>query len=420
MDNIADFSKAAAYLNDKIKNLYQGINGYIAELPHDKMVVLSLFLLLIILVMALILVWYAKTIINTVLETRRKEREIMQNTDPRLDRQILGLNDEEYIPFVPDDIEKIQKPEAPQNIKDNSSRPIDFDWEKKTRFTGGEKIRSAEAFQYRLKPQKLEGLLGLIVDLLKRGVDEPKIAQTIMFKNQHLNSEDDIIQTITAIKFFIYLCLNGRFKNINSDKMLPQPSTAIFHIARGDCSLALVLLEALIDHNIAKIKRLSEGKEKERRYSETSNCATIFGTFASFADVNLAVGAFELAIELNPRNVTAWGRIGDMYNRIDDFKQAFWAYSNVLNLADETLYTQQIANAGKMLAAYYRERGEREKAARFNEKSREFYDKIGINQYLTEREVKIVRIIESKEYEDMENIIDELMGQTQTSTTGYV
>ena len=75
------------------------------------------------------------------------------------------------------------------------------------------------------------------MDMLERSVDEPKIAQTIMYKNQHLNSEDDIIQTITAIKFFIYLCVNGRFQNLNPHKTLPQEDAALFHLANGDSSL---------------------------------------------------------------------------------------------------------------------------------------------------------------------------------------
>ena len=288
------------------------------------------------------------------------------------------------------------------------------------RFSATDKIRSGEAFQYRFKPQKLEQLFGLIVDLLERGVDEPKISQTIMHKNQHLNSEDEVIQTITAIKFFIYMCLSGRFKKIDTDKILPQENAAIFHIAKGDCSLALVLLEALIDNNIAKIKGISDNEEKERKWCETSNCATIFGTLASFTNKDLAAAAFELAIELNPRNVTAWGRIGDMYTQKERFDDAVWAYSNVLNLADEGIYTQQIANANKMLAVLYTEKGQRQKADILAQKSRQYYDNIGINTPLTERENKIVYIIESTENDKMEEIVDKLFTKTDNQTLGYV
>lgn len=422
MNNIFDISKISDLLIARLETACTVAEKYLTSLPQEKLVAVSLFLFSILLILALILIWYIRAVVNAVQDAKKRENELLQSQDNRLDRIISGFNDEEYIPLDTDALEKIQKPEAPKNQRIiNKNQPLDFDWDRKTKAADGEIIKSADAFQYRLKPQKLKNLLGLIVDLLERGVDEPKIAQTIMYKNQHLNSEDDIIQTITAIKFFIYMCLNKRFRKINADKLLPQEGAAIFHIARGDCSLALVLLETLIDNNIARLKSMREGKDKERCWCETSNCATIFGTLASFEDIRLATGAFELAIELNPRNVTAWGRIGDMYTKQENADKAVWAYSNVLNLADEGLYTQQIANASKMLAAYYHETGWREKSAELAEKSRIFYDKTGINYPLTEREVKIVRIIESKEFENMETIVDNLFsGQKSVQTNGYV
>ena len=42
-----------------------------------------------------------------------------------------------------------------------------------------------------------------------------------------------------------------------------------------------------------------------------------------------------------------------MYFREDMQEKAVWAFSNVLNIADEGIYTQQIANANKMMASYY-------------------------------------------------------------------
>lgn len=424
MNNNFNIPQALAYLVNRLEGFYHSVEAYILSLPQNKLLAVSLFLTSLTLFMGLIFVWYIKTIIHSVQEARRKEHEFMQSHDNRLNRQVFDLTDDEYIPVNVDEneVEKIAQPVPPKDKEViGRHQVLDFDWNRQTKTDSGEIIKSADAFQYRLKPQKLYNLLGLIIDLLGRGVDEPKIAQTIMFKNQHLNTEDDIIQTITSIKFFIYLCLNGRFKKVNTEKMLPQETAAIFHIARGDCSLALVLLETLIDNNIAKIKSMRDGRDRERRWCETSNCATIFGTLASFNDNILAAGAFELAIELNPRNVTAWGRLGDIYTQLEKFDRAVWAYSNVLNLADEELYTQQIANANKMLAAYYNETGWRERANEMQEKSRNFYEKTGINTPLTEREIKIIRIIESKEFENMEIIVDNLFANKDpVQTKGYV
>ncbi len=398
MNNIFDFSKIVLFYAERA---YLQVIDYISSLPDSKFWAILLFLLVIFLFFVLIFVRYIKSTLDAAKSKRRREKIIMRGVDTRLDRKIIESNDEENV--------------APDNRKKMSE--MDFDWNKNTKFSDVD-FKVADVFQYRLKPQKLKNLLGLIVDLLERGVDEPKIAQTVMYKNQHLNSEDDIIQTITAIKFFIYLCLNGRFKKIDTEKMLPQENAAIFHIAKGDCSLALVLLEALIDNNIAKIKNMPIGEEKERKWCETSNCATIFGTLAAFENKELATAAFELSIELNPRNITAWGRIGDMYTQTEHYEKAVWAYSNVINLADEGVYTQQIANANKMLASLYSEKGHGKEADELERKSQQFYDNMGINEPLTERETKIVYIIESKENENMENIVDNLFNKNRTHQTG--
>lgn len=392
MNNIFDFSKIMLFITEQTEKTYKSIVNYMYSLPNAKLLAVSLFLATIMLFFVLIFVWYIKTILRTARNERRAKKKILAGIDPRLDRKIVTTEDDEVV----------------NNSHIKYSQEIDFDWDKNATFSDVD-FKISGDYQYRLKPQKLEKLLGLIVDLLQRGVDEPKIAQTIMYKNQHLNTEDDIIQTITAIKFFIYLCLNKRFKKIDTDKMLPQENAAIFHIAKGDCSLALVLLEALIDSNIAKIKRIPDPEEKERRWCETSNCATIFGTLAAFENKDLAAAAFELAIELNPRNITAWGRIGDMYVQTEKTDKAVWAYSNVINLADEGIYTQQIANANKMLAMLYNEQGKRHNADEMAQKSQRFYDGMGINVPLTERETKIVYIIESKEDENMEAIVDNLL-----------
>lgn len=66
------------------------------------------------------------------------------------------------------------------------------------------------------------------MDMLERSVDEPKIAQTIMYKNQHLNSEDDIIQTITAIKFSFISASTDVFKTSTRTKRCRRKTRRCF------------------------------------------------------------------------------------------------------------------------------------------------------------------------------------------------
>lgn len=408
------FSAAAEWLEslgNSMDAAMSGSNGF-------KLAAVILFLLTLVLLLCLVLVWYVKSIIVSVQREKSLEREYRAKTDNRLDKKLVSFdetaektNDDEAVVFS-------EKTAGRKQKKDKKADPFDFDWKKNT--GQKEKIPVPDVFEYQFKPQKLATLIALMMDMLERSVDEPKIAQTIMYKNQHLNSEDDIIQTVTAVKFFICLCVSGRFQNLNPHKTLPQEDAALFHLANGDCSLALVLMEELIDKKIAKIKITPEGRERDRVWCEASNCATIFGSLAALVDNRLAASAFELAIEMNPRNVTAWGRLGDMYFREDMQEKAVWAFSNVLNIADEGIYTQQVANANKMMAAYYGETGNRDIAANMLKNANLFYDNIGINRPLTEKEMKIVDLIETRQFENIEKIVDKLFSSQNFRTGGYL
>ena len=280
---------------------------------------------------------------------------------------------------------------------------IDLDWKKG-------KLSELEA-----------NLLGLIIDMAGRGVDDLKIAQTVMFRNQGQNTEDDILQVIEAIEDFIALCVNGRFEQIRAatDNPLPREDEALFHLAKGDPSLALALTEALMDVEIDRGASMSQGDKRDMLFQEVSNYACTFGTLASLSDVHLATGAFELAIELAPQNINAWSRAADMYARAESNNKAIWAYENVLNLADEEIYPRQVANAGKMLSQYYYAQGNSLQAAKLYNSSKQYYDSIGINRRLDKKEVEIIEIIESRQNEDLESTIAKILQNREFRQYSY-
>lgn len=404
MDNIADILN---FISTSLEATGNYISAYLSSLSGTKMAALILFLIAIVMALSLVVIWYVKSIVMSINYEKSLDREYRSKIDNRLDKKLLSLSDDEEDGFDEEDFVKDKvSPENRSKKISKYAQPLDLDWER-----GGVSesyVSKPDNFQYQLKPQKLLTLLGLIIDMLERGVDEPKMAQTVMYKNQHLNTEDEIIQTITAIKFFIYFCISGKFEYLESKKFLPQEDAALFHLANGDISLALILMEALLDKKIDEFKSLVEDKEREKAFCEASNCATIFGSLSALLDFDLAAKAFEMAIELNPRNSTAWGRLGDMYNHLFEVEKAVWAYSNVLNIADFGISTQQTANANKMLASYYIENGYKYKAEEMLELSQAFYDSIGINNSLSEKELGAVDIIESKRFENMEAIIEKL------------
>lgn len=98
---------------------------------------------------------------------------------------------------------------------------LDLDWKKGKRPEADAAVPPIDpaALQYKQSRKSLEDLIGLIIDMIGRGVDELKIAQTIMFRNQGENSEEDIIQTVEAIKEFVALCVSGKFKGLPRKKI---------------------------------------------------------------------------------------------------------------------------------------------------------------------------------------------------------
>lgn len=426
MDNTFDLSEILRVISLKMEIISNWVNDYLSSLTGTEIAAMILLLIAVIMALSLAIMWYVKSIVSSIQEEKKKQREFINKFDNRLDKKIvvddMDLGDEE----TDDEIgikgfvkSKLKGKKTKMNMI--SAPSIDLDWERGRRKKENSiKFVSPDALSYQLKPYKLTELLGLIIDLLERGVDEPKIAQSIMHKNQHLNTEDEIIQTIIALKFFIYLCVSGRFQNMDTKVVLPQEDAALFHLANADGSLSMALLENLIDKNLKKIKTAYNGKERDKLFNETSNLATIFGSIAYFNNPNLAAKAFELAIESNPRNITAWGRLADMYNAVEDTEKAVWAYRNVLSIADDGLFAQQAANANKMLSIYYSENGNRDQAKIMMENSNRYYDSIGINQPLTEKEAAALDIIETNRINNMEAIIEKLFNSKNFKQTSYV
>ena len=283
---------------------------------------------------------------------------------------------------------------------------IDFDWKKGQQqiFENEKSILSSINLQYQQQKKSLSDLLGLIMNMLGRNVDDYKIAQTIRFRSQKENLEDDILQTIEAIKGFVFLCNTNKFSGYIKEGFLSEEQ-ALFNLSQGDASLCLSLLEKLMNENIDKASRVRLEQKRDALFAETSECATIFGSLAAINDIMLATGSFELAIELSPRNINAWNKLGDMYMRANSTDKGVWAYNNLINMADPTIYARQVANANKALSEYYYAQGDSVAAAKMYNESKRYYDSIGINNDLSARESDIINIIEEKQEENMHHTI---------------
>lgn len=297
---------------------------------------------------------------------------------------------------------------------------VEFDWRKGRRGELDEAAAGIEPFKYVPAQKPLDEMTGLIINMLGRDIDDGKIAQTIKSKCGDLASEDDIIQLIASIKNFVSLCNNNKFENLPDAENLPAADEALYNLVQGDSSYCLEMMEALMDYNIDKSQQLKNSQKRDIAFLETSNYACTFGTLASLHDVQLATGAFELAVELSSKNINAWSRAGDMYMRAESDSKAIWAYQNVLKMGDEDLYPHQTANANKQLAQYYYNQGDSKQAARLYNSSNDYYATIGIHQDLTGREQEIINIIESKQDDDMPNTISKLLNVASQRRRSYM
>ncbi len=297
---------------------------------------------------------------------------------------------------------------------ENKGPVVDFDWkigQVPAAAESQENLISPETLKYQQSKKDLSDLLGLIIDMIGRGVDDLKIAQTVMFRNQGQASEDDILQTIDAVRSFIALCVDHKFEKLDNKAQLPDEGQALYHLAQGDTAPSLALLESLMDQNIDTSAAQSVGPKRDETFAATADYACTFGTLAAISDVHLATGAFELSIELAPQNVNAWSRVADMYARAETKSKAVWAYQNVLNMADEEIYPRQVANANKMLSRHLYDQGNSLQAAKLYNASKQYYDSLGINRRLDRQEVEIVEIIEANQSEELEATINKILGR---------
>lgn len=351
------------------------------------------------------------------LELARAEKEMFEQREMQEKQRKDAVRREEKANNREREKETKEKEQAEEKESEPKGIVVDLDWKKgKLRdLEQNAPTLSNEFLSYHQSTKDLSELLGLIIDMIGRGVDDLKIAQTVMFRNQGKNSEDDILQIIDSIKDFIALCINQNFDRLPNASQLPREEDALFHLAQGDPTLALAMLEALMDFNIDRSSMAGIDVKKDEIFKEISAQSCVFGSLAAINDIHLATGAFELAIELNPNNVNAWCRLGDMYDKADSNNKAVWAYQNVLTLADEEIYARQVANANKMMSQHLYAQGNSLQAAKLYNSSKQYYDSLGINRRLDKQEVEIIEIIEAHQKEELQATIQKILSQKTSS-----
>lgn len=150
------------------------------------------------------------------LELARAEKEMFEQREMQEKQRKDAVRREEKANTREREKETKEKEQAGEKESEPKGIVVDLDWKKgKLRdLEQNAPTLSNEFLSYHQSTKDLSELLGLIIDMIGRGVDDLKIAQTLMFRNQGKNSEDDILQIIDSIKDFIALCINQNFAKI--------------------------------------------------------------------------------------------------------------------------------------------------------------------------------------------------------------
>lgn len=346
-------------------------------------------------------------------EKERRERENKE----RIEREETEKEQKEKKEREKNKRQQEKEIDAFKERKSYKESTLELDWKKNYKaepVVQQKEDIEALSLTYKQSFVDLNNLMGLAIDMLGRGVDELKIAQTLNFKNQGMSDENEILKAIDALKEFINLSIKGNFAKLEQYSELPNEDQALYHLANGDSSLALALLENLMDSQIDKANSSVSEEKRQKMYMEISNYACCFGALAEMNDIMLATSSYELAIELQSTNVVAWGRLGDVYKKANSMPKAVWAYQNVLNFADTEIDVAQIANANKNISEQLYAEGNSLQAAKLYNSSKQYYDSLGVNRRLDKKEIEIIDIIESNKESSLPDMINKLLSRDRT------
>lgn len=454
--NTLSSSEIVSSISTQFDVLASVIDSYLAGIDNLRMASIILMILALLLFLFLIIIIYVKTIVaflrndkesstseiaddenddeifddedqlrlNQIIEEQERELELEKELQKELEMasaERASAEKEKQKEFAKIQEAEIQKKLAEEKRQQEQKKgsekefSIDLDWKKGKLREMDAVVQNIEIkpdiLSYHQSNRQLNELIGLIIDMIGRGVDDLKIAQTIMFRNQYMSSEEDVLQLIDAVKDFIGLCKSQELSKLENYSYLPKEEEALFHLAEGDPSLALAMIEALMDFGIDRANSLGGDAKKDILYQEISRQALVFGNLAAINDIVLATGAFELSIELAPNNISAWSRLADMYSKAQSTSKAIWAYQNVLKSADGELNAREVANASKNLSQHLYAQGNSLQAAKLYNSSKQYYDSLGINRRLDKQEIEIIEIIESHHQDEIQSTILRILGR---------
>ena len=317
---------------------------------------------------------------------------------------------QDYIPALTegDDFESQlgQKIELSEPVYQKKDVYVPFDWNKDISKKQAKLNADVDEslLSYHAESKSVKELAFLIIDMICRGVDDAKIVQTINFRTQGKECPFDILQMVSAVRKFMKFCVEGKFFALKEyDPSLPDADEALFHLAKGDSSLALLLMQADLQFLLDKAQAQdAEGKEKIR-IAILKDVLTL-AALAEIDNLDMALEALNLVVDLAPDNPVILSRIADINLKKGNIHQAASIYSQILEAAKSyPISPDIIANAQFKSAQYFGH--SKPEANIWKRESLAFFARAELNQKLSPQEIKVVNLIEAKGDKDIEKLI---------------
>ena len=319
------------------------------------------------------------------------------------------------------DEELAKKIEFPKPAYQKKDVQVPFDWNKDiSQMQAKQQATDIDEnlLSYHAESKSIKELAFLIIDMICRGVNDAKIVQAINFRTQGKECPFDVLQIVTSVRRFMNFCVDGKFFELKqTDETLPSADEALFHLAKGDSSLALFLIQAHLQFLLDKANFQDESEKEKTRIAILKDALNL-AALAEIDNLDMALEALNLIVDLAPDNPLILSRIADINLKKGNIHQAASIYSQILEAAKNyPISSDIVANAQFKLAQYFGH--SKPESNIWKRESFAFFAQAELNQKLSAQEIKIVNIIENKGDKDIENLILQFFMQRKSSFSNH-
>ena len=214
-------------ISGKIKVLSGVVDQYLSNMEDLKLVSILLMVLAALMFLFVLIVMYVRSFINflkapvkkksyivdesddifdeederrllQIIEDQDRERELEKELQKELEiaqaeREKAERQEEQNLKIKEEALQQKKQEEKEKEQKKKKEPAIKLDWKKGTLLNSTGKDNSdalsPSIMSYHQSNKQMNELLGLIIDMIGRGVDALKIAQTILYRNHYMISE---------------------------------------------------------------------------------------------------------------------------------------------------------------------------------------------------------------------------------------